>query len=370
MNATDLTLPDLTDERVAEIERDLFARIGADRRDDLAAARRERARAVRRGRVWMGVAAAAAVVAVAAIVAPQVGVGAGTSMTTAQLSGASQADSLAEPFLLDGQVTDAGGSLAPEARTAAGGASATREVVTTASATVRVDDARRAAEAVTAAATTAGGYVESLSLGGEAPITAGTVPGGMMIDPRPTGAWITVRVPDDRLDDALAGLSGIGEVTASQVDRRDVTTEAIDLRARVASLEASIARLTDLMAQATSTADLIAAESALADRQAELESLRQQLTSLDTQVDMSTLTVNLVEPAPAATADPAGFGDGLAAGWNGLIATLGGLIVGVGFLLPWLAAVAVVGVVVWAIIRAVRRRRTWRQARDGVAAED
>ena len=35
MNATDLTLPDLTDERVAEIERDLFARIGADRRDDV-----------------------------------------------------------------------------------------------------------------------------------------------------------------------------------------------------------------------------------------------------------------------------------------------------------------------------------------------
>ena len=97
-----------------------------------------------------------------------------------------------------------------------------------------------------------------------------------------------------------------------------------------------------------------------------LESLRQQLTWLDSQVDMSTLTVTLTEPAPAATADPAGFGDGLAAGWNGLVAALGGLIVGVGFLLPWVAVVAVIALVVWAIRRTVVRRR----ARGAAAAAE
>ena len=374
MNADDITLPELTDQRVDEIEAALFARIGAARGDELAAARRGRARAVRGGRIWMGATAAAAFVAVAAAIAPQLGVGAGGSISTAQQPVTVEGGSAAEPFSLPGGAADSresagdsalGGVAASGSDAAAPGGTdaAAREIVATASATVRVDDARAAADALTAATTSAGGYVESLSLGGDASGTGGgAVPDGVMTDPRPGGAWITVRVPADKLPAALAGLSEIGEVTGSQVDRRDVTTEAVDLRARVASLEASVARLTDLMAQATSTADLIAAESALADRQSELESLRQQLTWLDSQVGMSTLTVTLTEPAPAATADPAGFGDGLAAGWNGLVAALGGLIVGVGFLLPWVAVIAVVVVAVWAIRRGVRRRRAARAA--------
>ena len=84
MNADDITLPELTDQRVDEIEAALFARIGAARGDELAAARRGRARAVRGGRIWMGATAAAAFVAVAAVIAPQLGVGAGGSISTAQ----------------------------------------------------------------------------------------------------------------------------------------------------------------------------------------------------------------------------------------------------------------------------------------------
>ena len=83
MNADDLTLPELTDQRVDRIETALFARIGAERRDELATARRDRTRAVRRGRVWMGATAAASLVAVAAIIAPQLGGGTAGSATIA-----------------------------------------------------------------------------------------------------------------------------------------------------------------------------------------------------------------------------------------------------------------------------------------------
>ena len=219
-------------------------------------------------------------------------------------------------------------------------------------------------QAITDAATAAGGYVESMSVGGTAPVPIDTMGG---VAPVPVQdvpstapgntAWISVRVPADKLTDTLAGLSTIGEVTASQVDRRDVTTEAVDLRARVSALEASVARLTELMGQSATTADLIAAESALADRQSELDSLRQQLTYLESQVGMSTLTVNLSEPAEAVSADPAGFGDGLAAGWNGLVASLNGIVVAIGFLLPWALVAAVIVGIVWGIRRAVKRRK-------------
>ncbi|GAA3023533.1 DUF4349 domain-containing protein [Microbacterium dextranolyticum] len=382
MTAHDLTLPELSDQRVDEMERALMARIEEERRrtlaDALADAERGRARAARRGRLWMGAASVAAVVAIAAIVGPQVVGSGGSAVSTAEqpasfgssvTRGTSGVSTAPESGVNEGLSADsavAAIGTGAGARTTADG----RDIAATASATVRVADARAAADAVTASATSVGGYVESLSLSGGAD-ASDAVPGGAGRDglvisgsfPPPSGAWISVRVPSEKLSTTIDALAGIGEVTASQVDRRDVTTEAVDLRARVASLEASVARLTELMGQSASTADLIAAESALSQRQAELESLRQQLASLDGQVDMSSLTVNLVEKTAATTApDPAGFGDGLAAGWNGLIATLNGLVIGIGFLLPWLVVAGIVVLAVWGIRRIARRRRARRAA--------
>ena len=188
---------------------------------------------------------------------------------------------------------------------------------------------------------------------------------GSMIEPYPYpypsrdgGGWITVRVPSAELDGALAALAGVGEVTASNLSRQDVTDQAVDLRARVSASEASVARLTELIAQAQSVADLIAAESALAERQATLESDRQQLEMLENQVALSTLSVQLMPDTPTVEADPAGFGDGIAAGWNGLVATLNGVVIALGFLLPWIAVLALGAAIVWGVVRLVRRARS------------
>ncbi|MBO9627541.1 MAG: DUF4349 domain-containing protein, partial [Microbacterium sp.] len=78
---------------------------------------------------------------------------------------------------------------------------------------------------------------------------------------------------------------------------------------------------------------------------------------LEDQVAMSTLQVQLTRPAPQASADPAGFGDGIAAGWNGLIVSLNALVVAVGFILPWFGIAAVVVLVIWVIRRARRRAK-------------
>lgn len=349
MDTRDVTLPEIGDDRLEEIETTLFARIAVERTDAAVAAaqtaaqdaERARARAVRRGRVWMGAAAAAAFVAVAAVIAPQLAGGAAStsSVVTADQPASAQPPSLeGDAVTLDGRSfggADAGGS----ADVSGSSTDQSREVVATGSASVVADDLRAAIDRLTAGAESAGGYVESVSLGEG----AGT-------------AWITVRIPADTLTATIAGLSDLGEVTDTRIDRRDVTTETVDLRARVASLETSIARLQDLLAQSASTSDLIAAESALAERQGELDSLRQQLTWLDGQVQMSSLTVSVSEPAPPEALNPRGFGDGLAAGWNGLVATLGGLVVAVGFLIPWVAVLAVIGLLGWGVRGLVRRR--------------
>ena len=180
----------------------------------------------------------------------------------------------------------------------------------------------------------------------------------------PGSGWISIRIAADDLDEVLTALGDDGEVLRSSVSRQDVTSTAIDLRARIDAAQASVTRLTELMAKSGSVGDLIAAESALSERQALLESYQQQLKSLDEQVALSTVTVQLTERTTATEADPAGFGDGLLAGWNGLIVTLNGLVVALGFLLPWLVIAGAALLVIWLI----RRRR--RAARTASPTED
>ncbi len=362
MTTHDQTLPELSDERVAELEAQLFADIRADRSGIHARASRRRAR----GRLWLAGGAAAAVILVAAVIAPQLNLS--TSGAQYDSAPAPEFAPHSDSDLGDGE-NSSSGAAADEVFTDAptrGGddaAAPAREIIATASASVRVDDARIAAAELTDLAEGAGGYVEALSIGAEGERLFEGYDSGMVAPAPQTTTWLAVRVPAAQLPRVIDALEGVGEVTTSQLDRRDVTGEAVDLRARIAALRTSVERLESLMAEASSTSDLLAAESALAERQAQLESFEQQLAHLEDQVGMSALTVSLYEPSEVVRADPAGFGDGIAAGWNGLVATLNGIVIALGFLLPWLGVLVALGVVVWLIRRVARRRR--RRADDG-----
>ena len=361
---TPASLPELSSERIDDIEDALFADIAHERT-------RRSARRTRRGRLWIAGGAAAAVIAVAAVIAPSVG----SLVSPSGSVGDESAVAPVAPADSGANTTDSSGgadtresaplTVAPGAAgdTAAGAAAADRDIITTASATVTAEEVDAAARAIANSAVAHGGYVESLSVGSDGTVyPVSPTDGGIVYDtipyPYPTdGAWITVRVPADQLQSVVDELDDVGEVTATNLSRQDVTEQTVDLEARIDAAQASVDRLTELMTQAQSVADLIAAESALAERQATLESYQQQLEMLDDQVAMSTLSVTVVPEVEPVTADPAGFGDGLAAGWNGLVATLNGIVVALGFLLPWLAVAAVIAVVVWAIVRLVRGRR-------------
>ncbi|GAA5154493.1 hypothetical protein GCM10025768_25750 [Microbacterium pseudoresistens] len=346
-------LPALSEERIARIEEAVFERIAGERRAARPASP-SKARARRRG--WLTAAGVAAAFAVGVVVTPAALNGLGAA--------AGGADAASESpnagwHLVTGddsrESADMGGGAAGSVAEAP--AAATREVIVNGSATLRVDELRTAADAITALAAEHGGRVESLRIGSD-----DAAPTDSAVRPRGSG-WVTVRVPAADLVEVMTVLDGIGTVLSTSVDETDVTGSAVDLRARISAAEASVQRLTELMAQAGSVADLLEAESTLTDRQAELEGYRQQLDDLEDQVAMSSLSVSLTETPPAASADPTGFGEGVAAGWAGFLAALNGLVIVLGFLVPWLAAAAVVGAIVWAVVR-VRRARLGARTRD------
>lgn len=344
-------LPELSDAAVARIEASLFERIAAERPPLAGPAGRSR---VRRRR-WLTGTGIAAAFAVGVLVTPPIlGVVGGSASSEAgggQPAGIAVEDSRAGSA--DQAVPESLSDQA-ESSTALPGAidGAEREMIATANATVRVDDIADAATEITAVAESHGGYVEGTEIGG-------TVGDGLS-EPAPSDTgygWISIRIPSADLSAVIDELADSGEVLSSSASKQDVTATAIDLRARVDATRASVQRLTELMSQTASVAELIEAEVALTDRQALLESYEQQLAALEDQVAMSTLQVQLTRTAPPTAADPAGFADGLLAGWNGLVVSLNALVVAIGFALPWLALAGGAILVVWAIRRARRRRR-------------
>lgn len=356
MNEQSPALPELSDDAVARIEHAVFDRIA----DEPARSAPASSLAVRRRRWLTGTGIAAAFVAGILITPPILGAVTGSGSDTSADGGSvgvTSEEAGTAPDMGVPEGADQGSSLADDGAVPGDGATSVeedgdREIIATAQARVEVDDVAAAVDAIGDLAEEHGGYVESTNV---SDATAEETTGDVAVQTTGYG-WISIRVPSADLTAVIDALADTGDVLSSSTSQQDVTSTAIDLRARVDALEASVARLTELMSQSGSVSELIEAEGALTERQAELESYQEQLASLEDQVAMSSLQVELVRQTTATTADPAGFGDGLLAGWNGLVVSLNALVIALGFLLPWIAVAAVVFLIVWGV-RGLRRRR-------------
>jgi len=342
-------LPELTDAAVERIERAVFEDIAAELPRQSPAEKRGR---VRRRRWLTGTGIAAAFV-IGVLITPPILTAVGGSATSSADGGGVTVVEDARSGAVDQSAPSALTESAESGAVAGDVAAGDREIIATANATVEVKNVSDAAVAIGALAESHGGYVESTEIGGTPAVDASSDP----VAADSEYGWISIRVPSADLPAVIDELTESGEVLSSSIAQQDVTSTAIDLRARIDATRASVQRLSELMSQTGTVAELIEAEVALTDRQAQLESYEQQLASLEDQVAMSSLSVQLTRTAAPTTADPAGFSDGLVAGWNGLVVSLNALVVSVGFLLPWLAVAGLVVLIIWGVRRARRGRR-------------
>lgn len=211
-----------------------------------------------------------------------------------------------------------------------------RKEIVTGQLDLTADDPVRAAREVAELAEDADGRVDSQSEQAE------------------VGAVITVRIPTDRLDEVIGEIRRLGKVTNLTTNRDDVTMQYTDLEARVGALRASVDRLRGLIESSGNITDLLAAENALSERQAQLDSLEAQRLRMADQIDLSTLTVDIT--TERLRSDQDSFGDGLASGWNSLVAALGAAAVSLGAAIPWVAFLIVCAVVVYLIVRLFARK--------------
>ena len=124
-------------------------------------------------------------------------------------------------------------------------------------------------------------------------------------------ATVTYRIPAPNWDDALAALRGIAtKVLSEETKTEDVTTQIVDLSARIANLQATEQALQGIMLKATKISDILAVQTQLTETRGQIEQATAERKHLTEQAAFSTLTVTygLKEQAVVATTkqfDPA-----------------------------------------------------------------
>jgi hypothetical protein len=217
-----------------------------------------------------------------------------------------------------------------------------RSIIYTGSIRVRVGDVNREAARAVSIATAAGGFV-----------------GG---DQRSSGegqtqdqATLQLRIPADKFTAVVDQIGGLGDEESREISTQDVTEEAVDLDARIATQRARVNSGRRLLAQAKTLADLVSLENEVAKREADLASLEAKKRRLDDLTALSTITVTFLGPDAAAAEPRTGFLAGLSAGWRSFVASFQVLLTVLGALLPWIVLLG--GPIVAALWLARRWRR-------------
>ena len=169
-------------------------------------------------------------------------------------------------------------------------------------------------------------------------------------------ASLTVKIPREKLNEAVHSINELGEVVNHDTYTEDVTEEYYDSQARLTVLEAKETRLIALLDKAASITDIVSIENELAKVRSDIEVLKGRLQYLTNATSFSTININLTQAVPGQIKAPQGT---TGKAWQGLINSINSLIdfgsnliVFLVTLLPWLAVLAVI----YFIVRAIRNK--------------
>lgn len=106
---------------------------------------------------------------------------------------------------------------------------------------------------------------------------------------------LTLRVPQENYESFLQAAAQTGNLVNQSQQAEDITTQYMDLEARLANLQAQRERLLQLQAQADTLADLLEIESSLNEVQYQLESWQSQMNWYEDQIQCCTVYLSLNE---------------------------------------------------------------------------
>jgi hypothetical protein len=236
------------------------------------------------------------------------------------------------------------------------GEPAERLVIKNATLEIVVDAPEKSMEAIGQLAESFGGYVVSANLSQTFLADGREVP----------QASITVRVPAERLDEALARIEEESDRLPlnKNIQSQDITSDYTDLQSRLRNLEAAEEQLMEIMGSATRTEDVLNVFNQLTSVREQIEIVKGQIQYYDQSVALSAISVVLianeaVQPISIGGWEPVGVvKDAVEALIQGLQVLVSALIwIGL-FVLPILVVIILpIYIVVRLVIRARKQRK-------------
>ena len=215
--------------------------------------------------------------------------------------------------------------------------------------TLVISDIERAAEEIRQKAEQLQGYVSSLEF--------------YDLTQERRAGHITLRVPGDQFETALAMLGEVGKVRDTSFSEEDVTLQYVDLEARIKTMEAQEKRLRELLEKADKVEEVLEVEKELWRVRGDLESMVAEFRHLQQQVSYSTINIHLQEKDPLTTSlvEDLGtwekIGSFFALNTNRLIKGVSGFVVFIIGSLPILIPLALLVFISRAIALAVKGRK-------------
>lgn len=177
-------------------------------------------------------------------------------------------------------------------------------------------------------------------------------------------AYMTVRIPVDKLDSFITSVSGISNVVQRSESTEDVTLTYVDMESHRDALKIEQERLMALLEQADTMTDILDIENRLTQVRYELESMESTLRSYDNLIEYATVSLSISEvreltPVAAEKGFWEKIGDGFVrsakAVWEFLKDAFSLLIIAIPYLL--IVALAVVLILIFCRIGKKRRIR-------------
>ncbi|MCZ7384518.1 MAG: DUF4349 domain-containing protein [Candidatus Methanoperedens sp.] len=201
-----------------------------------------------------------------------------------------------------------------------------RKIISTASLTLEVKSVEKASNDIVKIVEASQGFIS-----GSSTDASGGSKNGQM----------TIRVPQKNFYSTIAQIEALGTEKSRQISGQDVTEEFIDVGARLDNLKKQETRFQEILKNASTVKDVLEVERELERVRGEIESLTGRMNYLNQSVEMSTITVNVMEPAPIA-GEGWGITDALREAAAGFIGSINGLIVFIGYILPIVVFIAII----------------------------
>jgi hypothetical protein len=178
-------------------------------------------------------------------------------------------------------------------------------------------------------------------------------------------ASITLRVPQNVLENTLEDLAKLGTVSRRNITAEDVGDRLVDLQARLNNLQRTEANLQKIMDRAGSIKDVLSVSQELSRVRESIEQIQAQLKSLQNQVAYSTITLSL-EAAVASSSPQTSVTSEMQETWNSSTHSLQKLGIGLIKMAIWLIVYSPVFVILAIAIYSLIR---WRRNHAPVLAD-